>query len=75
MIRNMLMHGFHLFLRTLGVGGIRDTQCGFKVGHVLDTSGQATHVSYSLARLQDSFSRLYIFTVGLSMLSYCCWGR
>jgi dolichyl-phosphate beta-glucosyltransferase len=26
------MHGFHLFLRTLGVGGIRDTQCGFKVG-------------------------------------------
>lgn len=25
------MHGFHLFLRTLGVSGIRDTQCGFKL--------------------------------------------
>jgi hypothetical protein len=25
------MHGFHLTLRTLGVGHIRDTQCGFKV--------------------------------------------
>ncbi|GFZ50105.1 Asparagine-linked glycosylation protein 5 [Saitozyma sp. JCM 24511] len=30
-LRNLLMHGFHLFLRTLGVGGIRDTQCGFKL--------------------------------------------
>lgn len=30
------MHGFHLFLRTLGVGGIRDTQCGFKVGEATD---------------------------------------
>ncbi|ORY34916.1 glycosyltransferase family 2 protein, partial [Naematelia encephala] len=30
-LRNMLMHGFHLFLRTLGVRGIRDTQCGFKL--------------------------------------------
>ena len=25
------MHGLHLCLRTLGVGHIRDTQCGFKV--------------------------------------------
>jgi dolichyl-phosphate beta-glucosyltransferase len=30
-IRNLLMHGFHLFLRTLGVSSIRDTQCGFKL--------------------------------------------
>ncbi|KIJ34799.1 glycosyltransferase family 2 protein [Sphaerobolus stellatus SS14] len=30
-IRNFLMHGFHLVLRTLGVGHIRDTQCGFKL--------------------------------------------
>ncbi|ORX37930.1 glycosyltransferase family 2 protein [Kockovaella imperatae] len=30
-VRNALMHGFHLFLRTIGVGGIRDTQCGFKL--------------------------------------------
>ena len=32
-MRNALMHGFHLFLRTIGVGGIRDTQCGFKVSY------------------------------------------
>lgn len=25
------MHGFHLFVRTLGVRNIRDTQCGFKL--------------------------------------------
>ena len=25
------MHGFHFLLRTVGVGYIRDTQCGFKV--------------------------------------------
>jgi len=30
-IRNFLMHGFHFVLRTLGVGHIRDTQCGFKL--------------------------------------------
>ncbi|GJJ11554.1 hypothetical protein Clacol_005788 [Clathrus columnatus] len=30
-IRNFLMHGFHLILRTLGVKHIRDTQCGFKL--------------------------------------------
>jgi len=30
-LRNFLMHGFHLTLRTLGVGHIRDTQCGFKL--------------------------------------------
>lgn len=30
-IRNFLMHSFHLTLRTLGVGHIRDTQCGFKL--------------------------------------------
>ena len=30
-VRNLLMHGLHFTLRTLGVGHIRDTQCGFKV--------------------------------------------
>jgi len=30
-VRNFLMHGFHFVLRTLGVGHIRDTQCGFKL--------------------------------------------
>ncbi|KAF8506415.1 glycosyltransferase family 2 protein [Hysterangium stoloniferum] len=30
-IRNFLMHVFHFVLRTLGVGHIRDTQCGFKL--------------------------------------------
>jgi len=30
-IRNLLMHGLHFCLRTLGVGHIRDTQCGFKL--------------------------------------------
>jgi len=30
-VRNLLMHGFHFTLRTLGVGHIRDTQCGFKL--------------------------------------------
>ncbi|KZS94695.1 nucleotide-diphospho-sugar transferase [Sistotremastrum niveocremeum HHB9708] len=30
-VRNFLMHGFHVTLRTLGVGHIRDTQCGFKL--------------------------------------------
>ncbi|KAG7527536.1 hypothetical protein FFLO_06840 [Filobasidium floriforme] len=30
-VRNLLMHGFHVFVRTMGVSGIRDTQCGFKL--------------------------------------------
>ncbi|KAF8581536.1 glycosyltransferase family 2 protein [Ramaria rubella] len=30
-VRNFLMYGFHFVLRTLGVGHIRDTQCGFKL--------------------------------------------
>jgi len=30
-IRNILMYGFHTILRVLGVGHIRDTQCGFKL--------------------------------------------
>jgi len=30
-IRNILMHGFHLFVYILGVKGIKDTQCGFKL--------------------------------------------
>jgi len=30
-VRNVLMHGLHFTLRTLGVGHIRDTQCGFKL--------------------------------------------
>ena len=30
--RNILMHGFHLLVTAvLGSGGIRDTQCGFKL--------------------------------------------
>lgn len=29
-IRNLLMYGFHFLLRTVGVGYIHDTQCGFK---------------------------------------------
>lgn len=31
LLRNMLMYGFHTILRVLGVGHIRDTQCGFKL--------------------------------------------
>ncbi|KAJ1545422.1 dolichyl-phosphate beta-glucosyltransferase [Cladochytrium tenue] len=30
-IRNFLMHGFHMYLYLLGVGWVRDTQCGFKL--------------------------------------------
>ncbi|KZW00027.1 hypothetical protein EXIGLDRAFT_723178 [Exidia glandulosa HHB12029] len=30
-IRNFLMYSFHTVLKTLGVGHIRDTQCGFKL--------------------------------------------
>jgi dolichyl-phosphate beta-glucosyltransferase len=30
-IRNFLMHSLHFILRTLGVGHVRDTQCGFKL--------------------------------------------
>ena len=30
-IRNLLMHGFHTFIRLLGVSHIKDTQCGFKL--------------------------------------------
>jgi len=30
-LRNLLMYGFHTILRVLGVGYIRDTQCGFKL--------------------------------------------
>ncbi|EJD47926.1 nucleotide-diphospho-sugar transferase [Auricularia subglabra TFB-10046 SS5] len=30
-IRNMLMYSFHFILKTLGVGHIHDTQCGFKL--------------------------------------------
>lgn len=31
MIRNILMKSFHLLVHTLGVQGIKDTQCGFKL--------------------------------------------
>ncbi|KAH8833163.1 glycosyltransferase family 2 protein [Flagelloscypha sp. PMI_526] len=31
LLRNILMYGFHTILRILGVGYIRDTQCGFKL--------------------------------------------
>ncbi|KZT56870.1 glycosyltransferase family 2 protein, partial [Calocera cornea HHB12733] len=31
LIRNILMYGLHTILRTLGVGHIQDTQCGFKL--------------------------------------------
>eukprot|EP01132_Coremiostelium_polycephalum_P002947 gene2947-3678_t len=31
LLRNILMHGFHLFVETLCVKGIKDTQCGFKL--------------------------------------------
>ena len=31
MIRNVLMYGLHTILRIVGVGHIRDTQCGFKL--------------------------------------------
>lgn len=30
-LRNMLMYGLHTILRIVGVGHIRDTQCGFKL--------------------------------------------
>ncbi|KAJ9126644.1 hypothetical protein QFC24_001673 [Naganishia onofrii] len=30
-LRNLLMRAFHIFLRTLGVRGVKDTQCGFKL--------------------------------------------
>jgi dolichyl-phosphate beta-glucosyltransferase len=30
-IRNFLMHGFHMVLKTVGVREIADTQCGFKL--------------------------------------------
>ncbi|EFA80389.1 glycosyltransferase [Heterostelium album PN500] len=30
-LRNILMYGFHLFVETLCVKGIKDTQCGFKL--------------------------------------------
>lgn len=30
-LRNFLMHGFHIFLRFLGIRSIHDTQCGFKL--------------------------------------------
>ena len=31
LLRNILMHGLHTILRIVGVGHIRDTQCGFKL--------------------------------------------
>jgi len=31
MLRNVLMYGLHTILRIVGVGHIRDTQCGFKL--------------------------------------------
>ena len=31
LLRNMLMYGLHTILRIVGVGHIRDTQCGFKL--------------------------------------------
>lgn len=30
-VRNLLMHSFHVLIRTLGIRHIRDTQCGFKL--------------------------------------------
>ncbi|EGC34299.1 hypothetical protein DICPUDRAFT_35249 [Dictyostelium purpureum] len=31
LLRNVLMYGFHIFVETLCVKGIKDTQCGFKL--------------------------------------------
>ena len=31
LLRNILMHGFHLFVKIVGVPNIKDTQCGFKL--------------------------------------------
>ena len=31
LLRNILMYGLHTLLRLVGVGHIRDTQCGFKL--------------------------------------------
>jgi dolichyl-phosphate beta-glucosyltransferase len=31
LLRNILMYGLHTILRIVGVGHIRDTQCGFKL--------------------------------------------
>ena len=31
LLRNVLMYGLHTILRIVGVGHIRDTQCGFKL--------------------------------------------
>jgi len=31
LVRNILMHGFHFFVTIMGVKGIKDTQCGFKL--------------------------------------------
>ena len=30
-VRNLLMHSFHFLLASLGVKGVKDTQCGFKL--------------------------------------------
>jgi hypothetical protein len=30
-LRNFLMHGFHLLVVAVAGGGVKDTQCGFKV--------------------------------------------
>ncbi|KAG8923351.1 dolichyl-phosphate beta-glucosyltransferase [Tulasnella sp. 418] len=49
--RNFLMRGFHLLLKTLGVGFIRDTQCGFK----LFTRDSARELFHSLHILGWAF--------------------
>ncbi|GAM16972.1 hypothetical protein SAMD00019534_001470 [Acytostelium subglobosum LB1] len=45
-LRNFLMYGFHLFVQTLCVKGIKDTQCGFKL--------------FSRATVRDVFINLHI---------------
>lgn len=58
-MRNILMHGFHWMVHVLGVAGIRDTQCGFK----LFTRRAAAEVGifFYFCSLKEQFSHRHLF--------------
>lgn len=72
-VRNFLMHGFHFVLRTLGVGHIRDTQCGFKVRCMAPVcivpSADISHISCFRGRRHSSCSHRCTSRHGYSMLN------
>jgi hypothetical protein len=62
-LRNFLMHGFHFFVRTLGVKDIRDTQCGFKVRLCFPTHSPSSPSLISWPEMDESLTPWMICSI------------